>query len=115
MEFAGGYMDNNISLQIKRLIEVDKRAVELESKRENELKQLDQANKLELDSIESQLKSTKEEAKKTYQDLVSLAQKEAEAMNEDTNHKLLEMENTIDQEINIIALEWWNKILKSLK
>ncbi|OGO77514.1 MAG: hypothetical protein A2Y23_07515 [Clostridiales bacterium GWB2_37_7] len=108
-------MDNNISLQIKRLIEVDKRAVELESKRENELKQLDQANKLELDSIESQLKSTKEEAKKTYQDLVSLAQKEAEAMNEDTNHKLLEMENTIDQEINIIALEWWNKILKSLK
>jgi dsDNA-specific endonuclease/ATPase MutS2 len=115
MEFAGDFMDNNINLQIKRLIEVDKRAVELEHKRENELKQLNQSNRLELESIESELKSTKEEAKRTYENMVMQAQKEVEAVAEDTNQKLQKMENTINLEVDAIASEWWNKILNSLK
>lgn len=115
MEYAGDFMDNNISLQIKKLIEVDKKAVELEIKRENELKQLNQANLLELESLELQLKATKEEAKKTYDKLVLQAQKEAEAITEDTNKKLREMENIINLEIDSMASEWWNKIQEGLK
>jgi hypothetical protein len=115
MELTGGYMDNNISLQIKRIIEVDRRAVELGNKRENELKQLNQSNKNELDNIEAQLKATKEEAKKTYETMVMQAQKEAKTVAEETNNKLDKVENILSLEIDAIAFDWWNKILNSLK
>jgi len=108
-------MDNNISLQVKKLIDVDKRAIELESKRTRELMELEQAYKGEKDKIDTKLQSAKEDAKKIYEKLVLQAKNEAEAIKKESIQKLKATENAMNQEIEALALKWWNKILNDLK
>lgn len=107
-------MDNNISSQVKKIIEVDKKAVELESKREYELKELEQAYKNEMEKLDEQLLIAREDARKVYEKLMSDAKNEVETMEKESMVKLEETEKKIDQAIDLLASEWWDNILKNL-
>jgi hypothetical protein len=108
-------MDSNISLQVKRLIDVDKKAIELESKRARELVELEQFYKDEKNKTDAKLQAAKDDAKEIYEKMVHQAKNEAEAMETELRRKLELVEETINKELETLALEWWNKILNDLK
>ena len=108
-------MDSNIKLQVKRLIDVDKKAIELEIKRERELVELEQTYKDEKSKIDTKLQTAKEDAKKIYEKMVHQAKNEADTIETELMQKLELAEESINKELEALALEWWNKILNDLK
>lgn len=111
----GDVMDSDISLQVKRLIDVDKKAIELESRRTRELVELEQAYKDEKEKIDTKLQTAREDAKKIYEKMVYQAKNEADAVETALMQKLELTEETINNELEALAVEWWNKILNDLK
>jgi len=108
-------LDSNISLQVKRLIDVDKKAIELEDRRVSELVELEQFYKEEKSKTDMKLQAAKEDAKKIYEKIVDQAKNEAETLEIELMQKLELAGETINKEIETLALEWWNKILNDLK
>ena len=108
-------MDSNISLQVQRLIDVDKKAIELESRRAHELMELEQFYKDEKAKTDTKLQAAKEEAKKTYEMMVHQAKSEADAIETELMKKLQLAEEATNKELEALAQDWWNKILNDLK
>lgn len=108
-------MDNNISFQVKRLIEIDRKAVELAEKRELELKELDEKHKLDIDKINSMFQFAKEEVKTSYNRQIQEAQKEAATMSSELDNKIMKTEQTMSQAVEGLAEELWSKVLNSIK
>jgi F0F1-type ATP synthase membrane subunit b/b' len=108
-------VDSNVSVQVKRLIDVDKKAIELESRRTRELMELEQSYKDEKNRIDTKLQTAKDDAKKIYEKMVHQAKNEADDIETQLMQKLEVTEETINKELEAIALEWWNKILNDLK
>lgn len=108
-------MDSNISLQVRKLIDVDKKAIELESKRTSELEELEQFYRDEKSKSDLLLLAAKEDAKKIYEKLVGQAKQEADAIETELMKKLEVVEEATNKELETLALDWWNKILNDLK
>ncbi|MGB7606160.1 MAG: hypothetical protein WBL93_11880 [Lutisporaceae bacterium] len=108
-------MDNSISLQVKRLIEIDRKAVELAEKRELELKDLDENHKSDIDRINNMLQHVKEEVKHSYNSQIQNAQKEAAAMSSELDKKIMKTEQIMSQAVEGLAEELWSKVLNSIK
>lgn len=108
-------MDNNISFQVKRLIEIDRKAVELAEKRELELKELDEKHKLDIDRINNMLQFAKEEVKTSYNRQIQNAQKEAAAMSSELDNKIMKTEQIMSQAVEGLTEELWSKVLNSIK
>ena len=107
-------MDSNISLQVKRLIDVDKKAIELESKRKRELMELEQFYRDEKAKTDIKLQEAKEDARKIYEQMVLQAKNDAEAIEMELMHKLELVEEATNRELETLAQNWWNKILNDL-
>lgn len=108
-------MDNNISFQVKRLIEIDHKAVELAEKRELELKELDEKHKLDVDRINNMLQFAKEEVKTSYNRQIQEAQKEAASISSELDNKIMKTEQIMSQALEGLAEELWSKVLNSIK
>lgn len=108
-------MDSDVSKQVKRLIDVDKKAIELENRRTRELMELEQAYKDEKNRLDTKMQAAKDDAKKVYEEMVHHGKNEADAIETQLMQKLELAEQTINKELEGLALEWWNKILNDLK
>ena len=107
-------MDSNISLQVKRLIDVDKKAIELESKRKRELMELEQFYRDEKAKTDIKLQEAKEDARKIYEQMVLQAKNDAETIEMELMQKLALVEDATNRELETLAQNWWNKILNDL-
>ncbi|MDF2521471.1 MAG: hypothetical protein K0R84_2099 [Clostridia bacterium] len=108
-------MDNSIGLQIKRLIEIDRKAVELAAKREVEFQDLEEKHNRDKERVNSLLQLAKEEAKKHYSEQLKLAQDEAAAMSAKLDKRILEIEKAMSQVTDELAEEIWQGLLEDLK
>lgn len=108
-------MDNNISIQVKKLIELDQQAVELAKQREEKLNEMEQNHKREMERISSSLQEAKDEAKMAYAQIVERAQAEAEELQNSINQRLQGIIHRLTQAISGLEDELWGKILDSMK
>ncbi|MDF2591710.1 MAG: hypothetical protein K0S75_1176 [Clostridia bacterium] len=108
-------MDTNISLQVRRLIDVDKKAIELENKRTSELVELEQFYRDEKAKTDLLLQAAKDDAKKVYDKMVIEAKSEAEKIETELMKKLEAAEKAAYKDLDTIAQDWWNKILNDLR
>lgn len=108
-------MDNNISMQVEKLIEIDRKAVELTEKRELKLKNLDENYKADIEKINNMLKQAKEEAKQHYNSQMQNAQEEAAAISSEIDKKIIKTEQIMSQTVDGMAEELWSKLLNRIK
>ena len=108
-------MDNHISLQVKKLIELDKKADELQKKRAKELKELEQNFRNEAERINGIIAVAKEEAKDAYNKLVEEARQEAQEVKVEIDQRLSGIESKMNQHVESVTAAWWNKIMEELK
>lgn len=108
-------MDNKLSVQVKKLIELDRQAVDLAKQREAELKELEQEHKKELERINNSLQQAKDEAKGIYVQTVENARKEAETLEKEINQRIEGVSQGLSKAVSGLPDELWGKILDSIK
>lgn len=108
-------MDTKIGMEVKKLIEVDRRAVDLSVKREAELKELERKHKIDMERIGNSLQDAKDEAKMTYTQIVESAEVEAKQLDKEIGQRLQNISQGLTQAISGLADELWGKIQDNMK
>ncbi len=108
-------MDNNIGMQVKKLIEIDRKAVELAEKRDLELKDLDKNHKEDIERINNMLQLAKEEVKNSYNSQIQDSQKEVATMSSELDNRIMKIEQVMSQHVEELTEELWSKVLNSIK
>jgi len=108
-------MDNNIGMQVKKLIEIDRKAVELAEKRDLELKDLDKNHKEDIDQINNMLQLAKEEVKNSYNSQIQDSQKEVAIMSSELDNRIMKIEQVMSQAVDELTEKLWSKVLSSIK
>lgn len=114
-EFEGDEMDTKISVNVKRLIELDQKSVALEKEWESQLKELEENFKKELEGISGGLQEAKDEAKKIYSELLEKAQLEVQAMAVKGDCRLQGIERSMSNSLDQLAQELWSQIKETIK
>ncbi len=108
-------MDNNIGMQVKKLIEIDRKAVELAEKRDLELKDLDKNHKEDIERINNMLQLAKEEVKNSYNSQIQDSQNEVATMSSELDNRIMKIEQVMSQAVEELTEKLWSKVLSSIK
>jgi len=115
LEFVGDEMDTKISVNVKRLIELDQKSVALEQEWERQLVVMEESFKKEMESITESLQETKQEAKRLYNELLEKAQDEAKEMALEGERRIQDIAHNMENAVDGLAKELWGKIKAAIQ
>jgi vacuolar-type H+-ATPase subunit H len=104
-------MEKNLDLYIRKLIELDKSAVEFKSQRDAELRELELRGRNELKSMDSLIEKAASEAKQKHDEIVKDAKRQAEEMEKDEKAKIGELQKSFLSFREDAAADIWRQLL----
>lgn len=104
-------MDKNIDTYIKRLIELDSRAVELKRKRDAELSELEMRSKNELKGLDEELEETVIKAKQRRDEAIEAGRLQAKEMEEAVNLKIDKLQTHFENFKEDAVMDIWRQLL----
>ena len=104
-------MEKNINEYIRRLIELDTRAVALKSERDTELMELEVHSKNELKDLQTTLEETAVKAKQKHDEVIEAAKAQAKVMDEVTKLKIDELQAYFANLKEDAAKDIWKRLL----
>ena len=105
------YMDKNIDAYIRRLIELDSRAVELKRKRDAELTELETRSKNELKGLDEELEEAAIRAKQRRDEAIEAGRLQAKEMEEAVNLKIDKLQAHFENFKEDAAMDIWKQLL----
>ena len=104
-------MDKNIDAYIRRLIELDSRAVELKRKRDAELSELEMRSKNELKGLDEELEEAAIKAKQRRDQIIEAGRLQAKEMEEAVNLKIDKLQAHFENFKEDAAMDIWKQLL----
>ncbi|MEA4849642.1 MAG: hypothetical protein VB106_20625 [Clostridiaceae bacterium] len=104
-------MEKNINEYIRRLIELDSKAVALKGERDTELIELEIHSKNELKDMEAALEETAAEVKQKHDEIIEAAKAQAKAMDEATKLKIDKLQAYFANLKEDAARDIWKQLL----
>jgi len=105
------YMEKNIDAYIRRLIELDSRAVELKRKRDAELTELEMKSKNELKGLDEELEEAAIKAKQRRDQIIEAGRLQAKEMEEAVNLKIEKLQTHFENFKEDAARDIWRQLL----
>lgn len=100
-----------MDIYVKKLIELDSRAVELKEKRESEIAELETQYRNRLRSFDNIMQEASLLAKKKHDEIIGAARNEARLLDDSTTQKLKKLQNAFDSFKEDAAREIWKQLL----
>lgn len=91
-DIEGDSLEKNIDLYVRRLLELDTTAVELQSKRMAEIAEMEAQYQAELEKFNAYIEAAEEEARKKHSERIAKAEVQIRAMDNRLTERLQEME-----------------------
>ncbi len=104
-------MEGSLNQFVKKLIEVDCKAVELADKREKEIEALEQRFNLELQRYNNNLEAAAKLSCEKRKEALKLAEAEIQALRNASDRKLQKMKTIFDSQKARLADEIWKAII----
>lgn len=104
-------MESALDLYIRRIIDLDKKAVELNEKKGAELQKLMASNRNELKSIDAVLEEATLAAKQKHDGIIETAKHQANEMNEAARLMIERLQNSFSNIKEEAARDIWKQLL----
>ena len=104
-------MDKNIDVYIRRLIELDSRAVKLKQERDAEISELEMRGKNELEDLDEELEEAVIKAKQRRDEIIEAGRLQAKEMEEAVNLKIDKLQSHFENFKEDAARDIWKQLL----
>ncbi|HRU41635.1 MAG TPA: hypothetical protein P5021_06595 [Candidatus Diapherotrites archaeon] len=104
-------MDKNIDVYIRRLIELDSRAVELKRERDAEISELEMRGENELKGLDEELEEAVIKAKQRRDEIIEAGRLQAREMEEAVNLKIDKLQTHFENFKEDAARNIWKQLL----
>ncbi len=104
-------MDKNIDVYIRRLIELDSRAVELKRERDAEISELEMRGENELKGLDEELEEAVIKAKQRRDEIIEAGRLQAKEMEEAVNLKIDKLQSHFENFKEDAARDIWKQLL----
>ena len=104
-------MDKNIDVYIRRLIELDSRAVELKRERDAEISELEMRGENELKGLDEELEEAVIKAKQKRDEIIEAGRLQAKEMEEAVNLKIDKLQTHFENFKEDAARDIWKQLL----
>jgi len=104
-------MDKNIDVYIRRLIELDSRAVELKRERDAEISELEMRGENELKGLDEELEEAVIKAKQRRDEIIEAGRLQAKEMEEAVNLKIDKLQTHFENFKEDAARNIWKQLL----
>ncbi|HNR04017.1 MAG TPA: hypothetical protein PKU88_01090 [Bacillota bacterium] len=104
-------MDKNIDVYIRRLIELDSRAVELKRERDAEISELEMRGENELKGLDEELEEAVIKAKQRRDEIIEAGRLQAKEMEEAVNLKIDKLQTHFENFKEDAARDIWKQLL----
>jgi len=105
-------MEKNLDAYIRRLVELDSRAVAYREERDAELKKLEIKNREEMKHIDSVLEKAASIARQRHEDIIGDARRQAEEIEKTAELKINELKTVFLQFKEDAAKDIWRQLLE---
>ena len=104
-------MEKNLNEYIRRLIELDSKAVEFKKERDSELEALAVRSRNELKSLDAVLEDAAKAAKRKHDEIIEAARLQAKEMDKAAKLKISELQNSFSGFKEEAARDIWKQLL----
>ena len=110
-QFEGDIVEKNLDIFIRRLIELDSKAVELKGEKDTALLELEMKRRNELRSIDAALSEAASAAKRRHDEIIEAAKRQAREIDEAATQKADMLHTAFNSFKEAAAMDIWKQLL----